>query len=109
MPWVGQAPVFMVWVGDSRRIRRICEMRGKTFANDHLDSFLNAAADCALSMQTFILSAEAAGLGCCAISAVRNHAQELAALLEQPRGVFPVAGLCLGWTARAGLLRARQG
>src|SRR3546814_20352903 len=83
-------------------------MRGKPFANDHLDSFLNAWADCALAMQTFILSAEAAGLGCCAISAVRNHAQALADLLELPEWVFPVAGLCLGWPAREGFIRSEE-
>ena len=99
MPWVRKAPVFMIWVGDNRRIRRICEMRGKPFANDHLDSFLNAAVDCALAMQTFILSAEAAGLGCCPISVVRNHAARIAELLELPDWVFPVAGLCVGWPA----------
>src|SRR3546814_6633852 len=89
-PWVGQGPVFMVWVGDSRRIRRICEMRGKPFANDHPDSFLNAAADCALAMQTFILSAEAAGLGCCTISAVRSeeHTSEVQSLMRISYAVF---------------------
>ena len=33
MPWITAAPVFMVWIGDSRRIRRICELRGKPFGN----------------------------------------------------------------------------
>src|SRR3546814_13854389 len=47
------------------------------------------------------------GLGCCAISAVRNHAQALADLLELPEWVFPVAGLCLGWPAREGFISAR--
>lgn len=107
MPWIAQAPVFMVWIGDSRRIRRICAMRGKPFGNDHLDSFLNATADSALAMQTFILSAEAVGLGCCAISAVRNHAQALADLLEMPEWVFPLAGLCVGWPEREGFISAR--
>ncbi|MFN4089528.1 MAG: nitroreductase family protein [Alphaproteobacteria bacterium] len=107
MPWIAQAPVFMVWIGDSRRIRRVCALRDKPFGNDHLDSFLNATVDCALAMQTFILAAEAAGLGCCAISAVRNHAQALGALLDLPDWVFPVAGLCLGWPAREGFISAR--
>lgn len=107
MPWIAQAPVFMVWIGDSRRIRRICDLRGKPFGNDHLDSFLNATADCALAMQTFILAAEAVGLGSCCISAVRNHAQALADLLEMPKWVFPVAGLCLGWPDREGFISAR--
>ena len=107
MPWIRQAPVFMIWLGDSRRIRRICEMRGKPFANDHLDAFLNAATDCALAMQTFILAAEAAGLGCCPISVVRNHAARVAELLELPDWVYPVAGLCVGWPSREGFISMR--
>ncbi|HKK31835.1 MAG TPA: nitroreductase family protein [Alphaproteobacteria bacterium] len=102
MPWIASAPVFMIWIGDNRRIRRICEMRNKPFGNDHLDSFLNAATDCALAMQTFILAAESQGLGCCPISNVRNHAAKLREMLELPKYVFPYAGLCAGYPAREG-------
>lgn len=107
MPWIASAPVFMIWIGDNRRIRRICEMRGKPFGNDHLDSFLNAATDCALAMQTFILAAESEGLGCCPISNVRNHAARIADLLELPDYTFPYAGLCLGYPAREGFSSMR--
>jgi len=44
-----------------------------------------------------ILAAEAAGLGTCPISYVRNHNEKIAPLLALPKGVFPVAGLSLGW------------
>ncbi|MGY9058103.1 MAG: nitroreductase family protein [Alphaproteobacteria bacterium] len=107
MPWIATAPVFMIWLGDSRRIRRVCEMRGKPFGNDHLDSFLNAATDCALAMQTFILSAESQGLGCCPISNVRNHSEKIAEMLELPEYVFPYAGLCMGYPAREGFTSMR--
>lgn len=107
MPWIGKAPVFMVWIGDSRRIRRICELRGKPFANDHLDAFLNAAVDAALAMQTFTLAAEAKGLGCCPISVVRNHLGAIRDILELPLYTFPVAGLCLGWPAQTGFISMR--
>mgnify|MGYP003626490080 FL=1 len=107
MPWIANAPVFMIWLGDNRRIRRICEMRGKPFGNDHLDSFLNAATDCALAMQTFILAAESEGLGCCPISNVRNHAAKIAEMLELPKHVFPYAGLCLGYPSREGFSSMR--
>jgi nitroreductase/FMN reductase [NAD(P)H] len=40
-----------------------------------------------------------AGLGTCPISYVRNHVERVAPLLGLPRGVFPVAGLTLGWPA----------
>ena len=97
--WAAQAPEFMVWCGDSRRIRRVCEWRGHAFANDHLDAFMNAAVDTGITMQTFIIAAESVGLGCCPVSEIRDHINELSAELELPDWVFPVAGLCVGWPA----------
>ena len=100
MPWIADAPVLLVFCGDNRRIRRICELRGVPFANDHLDSFFNAAVDTGLVMAGFIRAAQAAGLGCCPLSAVRNHAGEVARMLALPDHVFPVAGMVAGYPAK---------
>ena len=100
MPWIADAPVLLVFCGDNRRIRRVCELRGTPFANDHLDSFLNAAVDAALVMAGFIRAAQAAGLGCCPLSAVRNHAAEVSRMLGLPGHVFPVAGMVAGYPAK---------
>ena len=107
MPWIAKAPVFMVWIGDSRRIRRICELRGKPFGNDHLDAFLNGAMDATLVMQTFILAAEQKGLGCCPISVVRSHLDAIRDILELPLYTFPIAGLCVGWPSQEGFVSMR--
>ena len=107
MPWIASAPVFMVWIGDSHRIRRISEMRNIPFGNDHLDSFLNAATDTALAMQTFILAAESQELGCCPISNVRNHTDAMKDLLGLPPHTFPYAGLCVGYPLRDGFSSMR--
>jgi nitroreductase/FMN reductase [NAD(P)H] len=107
MPWIGTAPEFMVFCGDGRRIRRICAMRGKPFANDHLEGFMNCAADAAMTLQSFIVAADAAGLGCCPISVVRNHDEAVSEQLALPEAVFPFAGLCLGWPAQAGHVSLR--
>ncbi|MEK6592859.1 MAG: nitroreductase family protein [Pseudomonadota bacterium] len=107
MPWVNNAPVLLVICGNNRRIRQIGEWRGKPFANDHLDHFMNAAVDAGIVMMNFIRAAQAAGIGCCPISAVRNHPQEVSALLELPDWVFPIAGLCAGYPAEAGRISAR--
>lgn len=96
MPWIGTAPEFLVFLGDSRRIRRICELRSKPFANDHVDAMFNAAVDAGLVLMNFARAAEAAGLGCCPVSVVRNHSARIAEILELPQWVFPVAGLALG-------------
>ena len=97
--WVAKAPVFMVWCGDSRRIRRLSEWRSHPFANDHLDAFMNAAVDAGIAMQTFIIAAEAVGLGCCPVSEIRDQINPLSSELKLPKWVFPVAGLCVGWPA----------
>lgn len=106
-PWVRDAPVFLVFCGNNRRTRQVADWRGKQFANDHLDAFMNAAVDAGIVMTTFIHAAEAAGLGCCPISSVRNHAQSVSDLLGLPDWVFPVAGLCVGYPAAAGKITSR--
>ena len=106
-PWIGDAPVFLVFCGDLRRQRRISEMRGYPHRNDNLDCFMNTAVDAGIAMATFVAAAEASGLGCCPISVVRNHIEEACALLALPDGVYPVAGLALGWPARDGYVSMR--
>jgi nitroreductase len=100
MPWIAEAARFLVFCGDSRRIRRIGDRAGVPFDNDHLDAVLNAAADAAMHLSTFIWAAEAVGLGTCPISVVRNHIEEVSAILELPDHVFPLAGMCVGWPER---------
>src|SRR5262245_39429494 len=107
MPFIATAPLFMVFCGDHRRLRRIFELRERPFPNDTLDMFMNAAVDTGLVMQNFITAAEALGLGCCPISVVRNHVEKLAELLALPPGVFPVAGLCVGYPDQPGWISMR--
>jgi nitroreductase len=107
MPWIAQAPVVLVFCGNNRRIRQIGEWRGIPYANDHLDHFMNAAVDAGIVMTTFIRAAEAVGLGCCPISAIRNRSHEVSALLELPDWVFPVAGLTVGWPSEPGRITPR--
>lgn len=100
LEWLPTAPLLLLFCGDSRRIRRICELRERPFANDHLDALFNASVDAALVMMNFIRVARAAGLGCCPLSMVRDRSAELSELLELPDGVFPVAGMAAGFPAR---------
>ena len=107
MPWVREAPTFLVVCGNNRRTRRLGELRGKPFANDHLDAFMNAAVDAGIVLATFIRAAAVVGLGCCPISAVRNHAATVSELLGLPEWVFPLAGLCVGYPASEGKISPR--
>jgi FMN reductase [NAD(P)H] len=107
MPWIGNAPVFFVFLGDARRLQRIGELRGKPVRNGTLEGFFNASVDAALAMQTMILCAESAGLGVCPISVIRNEIDKVADILELPDLVFPVAGLCLGYPQSEGFVSLR--
>jgi nitroreductase len=107
MPWIEDAPEFLVFVGNGERLPVIAKLRGKPFPNDHLDQFFNAAVDAAIVMTTFIRAAEAVGLGCCPISAIRDRPQTVGDLLRLPRRVVPVAVLCVGWPAQDGEVTPR--
>jgi nitroreductase/FMN reductase [NAD(P)H] len=97
MDWIATAPVFLVWCGDMRRGQRLCDMHDMPHANNNLDTFLNTAVDCSLAMGQFMAAAEAVGLGTCPISYVRSHIERVTPLLGLPSGVYPVAGLTVGW------------
>jgi nitroreductase len=104
MPWIGTAPVFLVFLGDARRLERVS---AHPVANGTLEGFFNATVDAALVLQTCILAAETSGLGTCPISVLRNHAQAVGEILALPDKVFPVAGLCLGYPAQQGFVSTR--
>jgi FMN reductase [NAD(P)H] len=104
MPWIGTAPIFLVFLGDARRLERISK---HPVRNGSLEGFFNAAVDAALVLQTAILAAESLGLGTCPISVLRNHIEAVGDILALPDRVFPVAGLCLGYPAQQGFISMR--
>ena len=109
MPWIETAPAFLLICGDNRRIRQICDVRERPFGNDHLDSFFNAAVDAGLVLMNLISAVQAAGLGCCPVSAVRNHAKAISDWVELPQYVFPVAGLAIGHPTAQAQMSPRLG
>ncbi|MCB1550183.1 MAG: nitroreductase family protein [Hyphomicrobiaceae bacterium] len=105
--WVAGAPELLVFCGNNHRQRLIHDWRDKPFANDHLDAFFNAAVDAGILLSAFVIAAEAIGLGCCAISAIRNHSSEVSDILGLPDHVFPVAGLGVGRPSAEGHISLR--
>ena len=99
--WVAQAPTLLVFCGNNRRQRLLHTWHEVPFANDHMDAVINATADAAIALGAFVTAAEAMGLGCCPISAVRNEARAVSDLLGLPDHVFPFAGLALGYPSEA--------
>ena len=100
-------PVFVTFCADMRRAQRLTGRNGFDYASNNMDTFLNATVDAALAMQCFITAAENMGLGCAPISQVRNRMEEFCVALDIPEGVFPIAGLTLGWPAWEGRMNAR--
>jgi nitroreductase/FMN reductase [NAD(P)H] len=109
MPWLARAPVLLVFLANASRTPELARLREKPFPNDHLDLFFNAAVDSAIVLTTFMRAAAAVGLGCCPLSAIRDQAARVSDILSLPERVFPVAGLCTGWPAKAGHITPRLG
>ena len=95
--WALSAPVFLLFLADIRRNINITNNKGYDHKNNNVDTFMNAVIDSALSMQSLICAAEASGLGVCPISMIRNIIDEIKNICQLPKGVFPIAGLALGW------------
>lgn len=106
---IRQAPVFLAWCADRRRLDLACEMRGLTQNTDYLETFLVAAVDVGIFMQTATIAAESLGLGMCYIGAIRNNPREVIELLGLPHHLFPVSGMTLGWPNAEPMLRPRLG
>lgn len=107
MPWLMDAPVFLVFLANGRRVPQIAAMRGTPFPNDHLDLFFNATVDAAIVLANFVRAAEAVGVGCCPISVIRDHAAMVSEMLALPDKVVPIAGMGLGWPAEEGAISPR--
>ena len=105
--WLETCPVFLAFCADMRRGQKLGALRDHPHANDNMDTLLNAIVDAAMAMQSFIIAAEAVGLGCAPISEVRNRIEDFSAVLGLPDGVFPIAGLTAGWPSQQGFINQR--
>ncbi len=94
--YIETAGAFLVWCADLHRTRRAAEMAGGSMTSGMTEQFMIATIDVALAAQNAVVAAESMGLGICYIGAVRNDPQTVSDLLDLPRDVYPVFGLCLG-------------
>lgn len=105
--WQPAAPVLLVFCANHQRMHVCHEMAGIEMVNNHLDGFFNAAVDTGIALSAFVTAAERLGLGTCPLSVLRNQIQRVSDLLELPERVIPVAGLSIGWPARASKISPR--
>lgn len=96
-PYVQSAAEFFVLCADLKRPGNCCVQYDKPFEGDYTEHFIIATVDVALMAQNMVVAAEAADLGICYIGGIRNNPREVSDLLQLPKGVYPVFGLCLGY------------
>lgn len=105
--YVEEAPEFLVFCADLKRLEEASALQGVPFVSDGLEPFLVASVDAALAAQNAAAAAEAMGLGVCYIGSIRNDPAEVTRVLELPRLVYPVFGLCIGYPDQEPTLRPR--
>lgn len=97
---IEQCPLFLVWLADLSRNRRLGEAEGTELAAlPFTETFLVAAIDAALAAQNAAVALESLGLSTVYIGALRNDPARVAGLLDLPPGAFAVFGMCVGYAA----------
>jgi nitroreductase len=94
---IERAAIFLVFVADLSRVERLAD-RGRLTKEglDYTESFLIASMDAAFAAQNALVAAESLGLGAVYIGAVRNNAEETAAVLKLPPRAYAMVGLAVG-------------
>jgi nitroreductase len=92
---VARAGAFFLICADSRRHRLLVERTGGEYRGG-LEEFLVGVIDASLFAQNLALAFESQGYGICYIGSVRNVLKEVDDLLDLPRGVYALFGMCVG-------------
>ncbi len=98
---------FLVFCADLRRSGECGAMHGRPAVEGMTEHFIIATVDVALFAQNVAIAAESQGLGICYIGGIRNNPQLAADLIELPRLVYPVFGMCLGYPAQSPQVKPR--
>lgn len=95
--WIDEAPLLLLWVADLSRTTEIGREAGMRYESlEYFDSFVTATIDASLAAQNAIVAARSLGLGTVPIGAMRNRAEEVAAVLGLPPRAMVLFGLVVG-------------
>lgn len=95
--FITTAPLFLCWLADLSRLERLGERRGQAMeALPYLEMYQTAALDAAFAAQNVVVAAESLGLGTCYIGGLRTNPPAVAEVLNLPRNVVAVYGMCVG-------------
>lgn len=96
-PWIAQAPVFLVFLADFRRIAQTMEKNGLAIENmDSIEATMVGSVDCGIAFGNAMTMAESMGYGIVPIGAIRREPYEMIDMLQLPKYVYPVVGMCIG-------------
>lgn len=104
---VESCPVLLVWCADLSRDKLACEREGAEMVSGTMENFIVATVDVALAAQNAAIAAESLGLGIVYIGGIRNNLREATRLLNVPKLVYPVFGMCLGYPDHESSIRPR--
>ena len=102
--WVTEAAEFWVLCADFNRHQQISEDAELGYA----EQLILGCVDTALLAQNAMVAAESLGLGGVFIGGLRNQPKAVSELLDLPKFVLPLFGLCLGWPADKPELKPRM-
>ncbi|MDX1633603.1 MAG: oxygen-insensitive NADPH nitroreductase [Marinobacter sp.] len=95
--YVADCSDFLVFCADMKRSIDAAARAGAEVQTGMTEQHIVATVDAALMAQNVAVAAESAGLGICYIGGVRNNPGPISELLELPKFVYPVFGLCMGY------------
>lgn len=106
---VVEAAEFLVWCADLWRIHAAVSERLDEENNnlELTENFIVSTVDAALAAQNSAIAAESMGLGILYVGGIRNKIKQAAELLQLPRYVYPLFGMCIGYPLEEPLRRPR--
>lgn len=94
-------PVFLAFLADLTRIEAAFQRHGHSADDNNLELGLVASIDAALVGMAAYVAAESLGIQGVMIGAMRNKPEEIAQILNLPKRVYAVFGMCLGFPDEA--------
>ncbi|GFZ97462.1 nitroreductase family protein [Nesterenkonia alkaliphila] len=101
-PHISTAPVVLVWLIDTSRIRaavqsaQVQKPQVEYTGAEYLDEILVGACDIGINAQNAVTAARSMGLGTCYLGSLRNDAERVGEILGTPAHVVPFLGLEIG-------------
>lgn len=95
--WIEKAPVFLVFVADYYKTNLALKKENKEFKNiESIEATMVSCVDVGIAFSNAMNVAESMGYGIVPIGAVRKEPMEIIKLLELPKYVYPILGMCIG-------------